>query len=171
MKSKQSLRQFQEEVVLKLKQATTGAATKVSKLGVRIGNQNWLVDLQDISEVVPVPHLVQVPLTKPWFRGVCNVRGNLFSVTEIQSFLGDDPSNLSPNHRLLLINQQFLFNSSLLVSRILGLKNTESLPCEPINDDARPWIRAEYKDADGSLWPELDVKRLVQMPEFLLLSL
>jgi len=49
----------------------------------------------------------------------------------------------------------------------LGLRNAAQL--QPRGSDAAlaPWIRAEYTDAEGRPWKELDLPTLVQQPEFL----
>ena len=38
--------------------------------------------------MIPVPPITPVPLTRPWFRGVANVRGNLYSVVDFAAFVG-----------------------------------------------------------------------------------
>ena len=75
MAKKISLREYQESVVARLQSSLAGGGGTASKLGIQAGNDLWLVDLQDASEVVAVPDLAPVPLTHYWFRGVANVRG------------------------------------------------------------------------------------------------
>ena len=55
-----------------------------------MGGDNWFVALHQVSEVIPVPPTVPVPLTQPWFRGVANVRGNLYSMVDFSAFQGGD---------------------------------------------------------------------------------
>lgn len=45
-----------------------------------------LVNLADSGEVVPLLPLTDVPLTKPWFVGMANIRGSLYSVTDFSAF-------------------------------------------------------------------------------------
>ena len=81
-----SLRDYQRELAERLRQADS--ARSASKLGVQVGAQSWLVDLVEAGEVLPVPPITAVPLTRAWFRGVANVRGNLYSVVDFAAFLG-----------------------------------------------------------------------------------
>ena len=69
--------------------------------------------------------------------------------------------------RLLLVGERFRIGSALLVDGSLGLRNAAQL--QPRGSDAAlaPWIRAEYTDAEGRPWKELDLPTLVQQPEFL----
>ena len=70
-----SLRDYQRELAERLRAADS--ARNASKLGLQVGAQRWLVDLAEASEVMPVPPITPLPLTRTWFRGVANVRGNL----------------------------------------------------------------------------------------------
>lgn len=70
-----SLREFQESLVERLNSAQRGA-TRRALLGVASGDDLWLLDLSDSGEVVPLPELTTVPLTKPWFAGITNIRGS-----------------------------------------------------------------------------------------------
>lgn len=167
-KSKLSLRQFQESVVAKLQAISQGGELKsASKLGMQVGAQYWLVDLADVGEVVPPPEIVQVPLTQPWFAGATNVRGNLYSVVDFSAFCGGEPVTAGADSRLILANAKFMVNSGLLVSRLLGLRHPDQLQPREISAAAPPWVAAEYTDADGHHWQELNFQALINDPGFL----
>jgi hypothetical protein len=57
--------------------------------------------------------------------------------------------------------------SALLVDRSLGLRSDEQLSERPRSGARPPWLRAEYDDALGDSWRELDLGQLAQDPEFL----
>ena len=61
MARRTGLREFQISVAERLRNAATRTAL-ASKLGFQVGSDNWFVALHQVSEVVPVPQLVQVPL-------------------------------------------------------------------------------------------------------------
>lgn len=167
MAKKISLREFQESVVAKLQSvASAASAPASSRLGVQVGQQNWLVDLADVSEVVPLPAMVPVPLTHSWFSGVANVRGVLYGVVDFGNFLGGEPMQSGLDSRLLLANARFAVNSGLVVNRVLGLRNPEQMQRRDAGGDVS-WVAAEYVDADGREWKELDMRRLVEDPGFL----
>ena len=168
MARKTSLRAFQEGVVAKLQAISAGSdIAPASKLGLQVGNQYWLVDLADIGEVIPPPELAPVPLTYPWFAGVANVRGNLFSVVDFSLFCGGDPVAAGTENRLLLANTKFSVNSGLLVSRVLGLRHPDQLQPRQTQGDRPPWVKAEYEDGEGHRWRELNVQALVSDQGFL----
>jgi twitching motility protein PilI len=165
MAARISLRDYQRELAARLQSAASRRAA--SKLGLQVGAENWLVDLGEAAEVVPVPPVTPVPLARPWFRGVANIRGNLYGVVDLAAFLGGAPAAGGEQSRLLLISERFRMGCGLLVDRSLGLRNPEEL--RPIAADAprAAWVRAEYGDAEGGRWKELHVAQLVQQPEFL----
>jgi twitching motility protein PilI len=163
MAAKTSLRDYQRELAERLRSAGSGATA--SKLGLQIGDEAWLVDLADAGEVIPVPAITPVPLTRPWFKGVANIRGNLYSVVDFPAFLGRTPVAVGEQARLLLVGERFRLGAALLVDRSLGLRNPAQL--KERQSEKAGWTRAEYDDSEGRHWRELDLPRLVQHPDFL----
>ena len=160
-----SLKDYQRDLALRLRAADTARAS--SKLAVQAGAEGWLVDLVEAGEVIPVPPITPVAQTRPWFKGVANVRGNLYSVVDFPAFLGGKGVTLGEQSRLLLIAQRYRAGAALLIDGSLGLRNPESWqPRQPANAPAA-WLRAEYEDEAGKVWKELDVAELVRDADFL----
>lgn len=167
MAARTSLREYQRELVERLRNAEAGAAP--SKLGVQVGAEAWLVDLAEAGEVLPVPPITPVPLTRPWFRGLANIRGNLFSVVDFPAFLGGAPAAPGPEARLLVLAERFRLGAALLVDRSLGLRNAAHLEARAA--PAPAWSRGLYADREGRQWKELDLPGLAQHPEFLAVAI
>jgi len=160
-----SLRDYQRELAERLRLADS--ARSASKLGVQVGEQNWLIDLVEAGEVIPVPPITPVPLARAWFRGVANVRGNLYSVVDFAEFLGTGVSGTGDQARLVLLGERFRSAAALLVDRSLGLRNPAELRAREPAGERPAWLRAEYQDENGSRWSELDVGALVRHEQFL----
>lgn len=172
MARKISLREFQEGVVARLQGAMEAGASSISsKLGVRVGETPWLVNLADVSEVVPLPEVVPVPLTQAWFRGVSNVRGNLYGIVDFSAFLGGEPIPPGVESRLLLINPKFSVNCGLVVNRMLGLRSPNELTPTETKEAESSWVAGEYADSAGEAWKELNMQHLVNHPDFLQVGL
>lgn len=161
MSKRLNLREFQQGLLDRL-QATDSSEARVSTLGVQIAGRNWLVEMGDIAEVLPLPRLTVVPFTKPWFRGVANVRGNLYGVIDMAAYEHSGVVSGDVNNRVLLVAGRHALNAALLVDGVLGLR------------DARTWRQSEgidkqteYHDEHGTSWRKLDVQGLVEQAEFL----
>jgi twitching motility protein PilI len=165
MAARLSLRDYQLEFSARLQRAGTDSRA-ASKLGLEAGGAAWLIDLTEAGEMLPVPPISAVPLARPWFRGVANIRGNLYTVVDFAAFLGGEATAATDQARLLLISDRFRAGCALLVGRALGLRKSDELePCARRAESR--WTRAEYTDAEGRRWSELDVPSLVRDPEFL----
>lgn len=173
MDKRPSLRQFQESLAVRLREAASEAVS-ASRLGLQSGGRHWLLKLEDAGEIVPVPELTPVPLTKPWFLGLVNVRGVLVSVVDLSLFAGGRPTLRTPEARIVLAAERWQVRAGLLVDRMLGLHAVDKMqPALP--DDAgresghpgRPWVGAELMDAAGRRWTQLELQVLVTSNEFL----
>ena len=166
MAARVSLRDYQRGLAERLRGAQAGAMA-ASRLGLQVGQDPWVVDLADAAELIPVPAITAVPLTRPWFRGVVNVRGNLYNVVDLPAFFGGAPVAAGEQARLLLLAERFLMRSALLVDRSLGLLDARELTPHADAPSASPWIRGLHADRGGRIWRELDVAQLVQHAVFL----
>jgi twitching motility protein PilI len=170
MARKTSLREFQQRVADRLRDLSS-RKTFASKLGFQIGNENWLVNLSDVSEVIPVPTFLIVPQTRAWFRGVANVRGKLYSVVDFAEFQGQEATSTANERRVILIQERILESAGFLVNRMLGLRNPENFTREDKTDALRPWVGAHYRDANGMEWRELDLRELAKTNSYLDVSI
>ena len=160
MSKRLNLREFQQNLINQL-QAKDLSVERVSTLGVQIANRNWLVEMADIDEIMPLPKLATVPFAKPWFRGVANVRGNLYGVVDMMAYEQSGVATGNSENRAMLVASRFEFNVALLVDRVLGLR------------DARTWQQTdvggqvEYHDEQGITWRKLNIESLLEQAEFL----
>lgn len=160
MSKRLSLREFQQSILDRIQQKEV-AGDRASTLGIEVGHDLWLVEMQDISEVLPIPPLTPVPLTQSWYRGVANVRGNLYSITDLAEFMGQSEISGGAQSRVLLVAQKYAINVGLLVTRVLGLRDVRGWQYEDKDGEAH------YKDEQGQMWRKLDVAQLLQQPDFL----
>ncbi len=160
-----SLREFQQELVRRLNEAAAADAPS-ARLGVQVGAELWLVRLEEAGEIIPVPPVAHVPLTQPWFRGLANIRGNLFSVIDLAAFQGREATPQTPDSRLLLVADRYNMSAALLVNRMLGLRNLQQFENHAGRAE-RAWERAHFVDKDGQVWRELGMNELVYNEEFL----
>ena len=166
MSKRASLRDFQESLANRLK-AAAGEAVPSARLSFEAGDGRWLLRLDSSGEVLTVPEVSRVPLTKEWFLGVANVRGVLYAVSDFAAFVGGPATAREAENRLILIGQPRAVNVALLVSRLAGLRNLSEL--EPIDDagGASAWAAQAWRDGEGRVWRELDCGKLLAQRDFL----
>lgn len=165
MAKKFNLREFQTALSQQL-QAAASRDNTGSRLGFRVGDVNWLVNLNDTEEVIPLPPIVKVPGTRRWFRGVANIRGNLYAVSDFADFMGQ---GVTPDHadcRLLIPHHDFGVNAALLVRCALGLKNIKRYELRS-DTAAHPWVARQYADETGAAWCDMDFGQLLGNADFL----
>jgi len=165
MAKKGSLREFQAHLATRLAGASDQSAAGL--LGVQSGADFWLLNLSDSGEIIPLTPLTAVPLTKNWFVGLANIRGNLYSVADFSAFQGKDATPQNTSSRLLLIGTRHGNNAALLVTRMLGLRNMDDLTPVAPDHDAADWASEAYVDNEGRRWKMLNVRRLLADEDFM----
>jgi len=167
---KLDLRTFQQELAARLA-SKTAAQVESSRLGFAAANRHWLIRLSDAAEVIAMPVVAPVPLTRRWFLGVANIRGNLHTVVDFAGFLGETASltrGAQGGSRLVVFGARAgEMKTAIMVERVLGLRNlTELAPASP-PDDAPLWYGQRWVDGNGAEWQEIDLPRLAREPAFL----
>ncbi|MYM23365.1 chemotaxis protein CheW [Duganella sp. FT135W] len=157
------LRQYQVQLLERMQAAKTGAAEGGRELGVMIGGRLCLLDLTQISEIVPLQATTPVPLTQDWYLGLANIRGHLTGVIDLARYQQRSAGDAAPAERRLITFAPGLgFNCALLVERVLGLRKLAEM--EAVADD-------EFRDSEGQQWLRIDLAQLVQEPRFVQVGL
>ena len=145
--------------------------TAHSRLGMQLGEDYWLLDLTDVAEVIPIPDLLRVPLTKPWYAGVANIRGNLISVIDLAAYTGAPAVVRDDKARLILVGEKHRINSGLIFSRVIGLRQFDRFEREADAAPPPPWVEGRYRDPQQQRWNALNMHGLVTHPDFLAVEL
>lgn len=160
MSKRLNLREFQQNLIDRL-QKTGSSGIRVSTLGVSISGENWLVDMEDIGEVLSLPSLTTVPFTKSWFRGVANIRGKVYCVIDLAAYRQSGAVSEDAGNRVLLVSERHVFNAALLVDRVHGLRDSRNWQAEELEG------QVGYQDESGQHWRKLDLQGLLSQAEFL----
>src|SRR3989442_15496327 len=152
--AKLNLRAFQQELATRLA-AKTAAQVEQSRLGLACADERWLIRLADAGEVIAVPQMATVPLTKPWYLGVANIRGNLYGVIDFAGFLGHPLEPVTPGAsqtRLVLFGPRVgELRAGLIVHRVLGLRNLADLSHNDTPAGAPDWYGFRRAQPDGGM--------------------
>lgn len=168
------LRQYQMQLLERVQAAKTGAAVGGSVLGVLIGQRRCLLELTQISEIVTLQAITPVPLARPWYLGLANIRGALTGVVDLAQFQGRAGGG-GADSRLVTIAPSLGFPCALRVERVLGLRKLAGMTALPADADggngAAGWCAQRYADGDAQQWDRIDLARLVREPRFLQVGL
>lgn len=175
------LRQYQVQLLERMQAARNGETAGVRELGVLIGGRYCLLALTQIGEIVVPQPLAPVPLTRDWYLGLANIRGNLTGVIDFARYrneadgMGGGPLALAAQPqpgRFITLAPRLGFHCALLAEQVLGLRQSAQMQAVADHDvthAAAPgaaWGRC-YDDADGRRWTLLDLAQMVREPRFL----
>lgn len=168
MAGRKNLREFQARLSERLRQAASGPPQS-ARLGVQIGPRRLLVDLSDAGEIVALNRTITpVPLTQEWFRGLVNLRGSLYGVSDLARFEGREPAPVTKATRLLAFSARLNLNGAIVVDRMLGLQNTAAMTEAGGGDESAPaWLGRDWVDGEGRRWTELKLEQLAGDERFL----
>lgn len=139
-------------------------------IGFRIAQNNFLIPLNEILEIFPVPEQVTpVPKSQPWVFGIANLRGEMLPLFDLKYFLSGQPTKRNKRSRIMVINHPELY-SGLLLDEVFGLKH---FPQEPNYDevtssdsDFSPYINGKITQQETH-WDVFSFNKLTADPRFL----
>jgi len=169
MASTSSLRDYQANILSRLEQAKqTGSAASTGYLGVVAGGKHLLVNMQEISETLPVLDVFPVPLVKSWFLGMTNVRGVLYAVNDLGELMEGNKTSVTTSARILLVSDAVTPHVALLVEKLVGLRKLDAMSMVKVESKKQFCLRDErYQDQDNQVWQVLDVAKLIESPQFI----
>lgn len=164
-----ALRDYQASILTRLEQAKqVGAQVSAGYLGVVSGGKNLLVNMQEISETLPMQEVFPVPLVKSWFIGMTNVRGVLYAVNDLGELMTENQSVLTANTRILLVSDAVAPHVAILVERLIGLRKPEAM--NKLKSRAKAHFcthQQRYEDNEHKLWEVLDIHKLIESQQFM----
>jgi twitching motility protein PilI len=90
-------------------------------LSFSVCGEGVLLPIGEITELVSAPAIVEIPVMKPWMRGIANIRGSLLPLTDLEGFFCNRRQSVGASTRVLVIEKE---NSrfGLLVPEVYGIK-------------------------------------------------
>ena len=159
------LREFSTQLAQRLKDAPN-LPTEPTRLAIRMGAENYLVEMGLAAEIVSLPEIARVPWTKPWYRGIANVRGRLVGVVDLQQLMGREPLPSEQALQLLVLGEGLGVAAGILITRAFGIRNLKDLEALEGSAPVVGWERSRFRDLDGITLTELDLRELAAAPAF-----
>ena len=172
MANRQAIRELQSRLADRLQVARTQGVAP-SWLAVEAGGNKYLFPMTQAGEIFPWVATQTVPYTQNWFLGVSNLRGGLFGVVDLASYVtGQPPSAKSElarkESRLVALNSALETNCALLIDRLAGLRNQSAFAgFSAKSPEAPDFFGNRYIDQNGAAWQEINLQALAQQAHFL----
>lgn len=145
-------------------------------LAVEAGEKKYLFSLAQSGEIFPWVGIQPVSYTQDWFVGVANLRGGLFGVVDLASYVSG-VAPLSKNElahsdsRLVSLNSAFEVNCVLLIDKLAGLRKQDAfIDFSEKAPDAPEFFGNQYVDLNGASWQEINLQLLAQQVHFLTIA-
>ena len=148
------------------KQETSG---EWSGIAFRIGNTSLVTPLGEVTEILEFPELTVVPMTRPWVRGIANIRGSLLPVIDLTGYLNGFATKVTTKTRVLVIDYNDVF-TGLVVDEVLGMKhfmNDEYVNGEGVVEEfLKPYTQNGFQRSER-YWNLFSLHALAESPQFL----
>lgn len=175
MANREALRELQSRLATRLQAART-EGVQSAWLAVEAAGRKYLFPLTQSGEIFPYAATQAVPYTQGWFLGVANLRGGLYGVVDLASYVsGQLPQQRSDagraESRLVALNALLDINCALLIDRLAGLRSMDSFTASSAAPEGAPdYFGSGYTDASGAYWQEINLQALSQQQQFLSIS-
>jgi len=175
MSNREALRELQTRLASRL-QAARAESVSASWLAVKAGQANYLFPLAQAGQIFPLANVQRVPYARPWFMGVVNLRGGLYGVVDLASFMGDGSAPERTEQSLaqasvITFNAALELNCALMVDDLAGLRKREAFSDAVAPPEGSPvYFGGRFTDLNGVRWQEINLQSLSQLPEFISIS-
>ena len=175
MANREALRELQTRLASRLQTARSDGVS-AAWLAVRVGDANCLFPLAQAGEIFPLTSIQLVPYARPWFMGVVNLRGALYSVVDLATFMGTGVDQIRSEQSLseasvITFNAALELNCALMVGSLAGLRKRDAFSEAVAPPAGSPvYFGGRFTDLNGMHWQEINLQSLSQLSEFLSIS-
>lgn len=139
------------------------STTSVQYIVVKIGNEQYGIDIKYIDNIVRSQNITRVPKTQSYYKGVINLRGEICPIMSMRLKLGLEPDELTDKTRFIIVKVEGLdWCYSRPVKEVVTLEeeDIERISRSTNDDAAANYINAIGKK-DGELISLLDIVSLI----------
>ena len=152
------------EEVKKIENTAEESDTLVQYIVVKIGNEQYGINIQYIDNIVRSQKITRVPKTQKYYKGVINLRGEIIPVMSIRLKLGLEDDVFTDKTRIIIVKVENATIGVILdqVKEVVTLdeENTEKIT-RTANDDAAAGYISGIGKSKGELISLLDIVGVV----------
>ena len=152
------------EEVKKIENTAEESDTLVQYIVVKIGNEQYGINIQYIDNIVRSQKITRVPKTQKYYKGVINPRGEIIPVMSIRLKLGLEDDVFTDKTRIIIVKVE---NATIgvIVDQVKEVVTLDEESTEKItrtaNDDAAAGYISGIGKSKGELISLLDIVGVV----------
>lgn len=106
----------------------------------KLNSEYYGLDIKYVENIEKNLTITRVPNSKPYVKGIINLRGNVIPVIDLRLRYGIEPKEYSEESRIIIVNYE-----SYQIGMIVD-SSSETLQLEEENIDASPNIRSSSEE-------------------------
>jgi twitching motility protein PilI len=126
------------------------------------------LDMEYISEVLPLPPSTRLPGVRNWVVGIANLRGQILPLIDFGALLDQSPAISQPLHRVLVVRNDTA-ELGLVVDRVVGMKQVDDTSStgeiSGFADFVQPYCSGNI-NVDGESFALLDLAKVFNSAKF-----
>ena len=97
---------------------------------ISVGIENYGVNILDIDSIIRLKKITRIPKTKPYYKGVINLRGEILPVMSIKKRFGIDNEDYTDKSRIIIIKDDQDEKTGIIVDEV---KDVVNIPEEDVD--------------------------------------
>lgn len=134
-------------------------------LCVRLGEEFYAIGILNVLEVIRVSRLTYLPSSPSYIAGICNLRGNIISVTDPAKLFGLEGEKTLTHQSRIVVVAHGKIETGLLVNEVLFVQEVKESSIEPplstVDGENSRYMKGEFKHG-GRLFTVLDSLALLE---------
>lgn len=128
--------------------------TAIQYIVVKIGNEQYGIDINYIDNIVKIQEITRVPKTQAYYKGVINLRGEIIPVMSMRLKLGLEPDEFTNQTRIIIVKLEGA-TIGVIVDQVREVVTLEKCDTEKVNKTSSNDAAAGYINGIGKSNDEL----------------
>lgn len=132
---------------------------------VRLGEEQYGIDIQYVDNIVRMQHITRVPNVQEYLKGVINLRGEVIPVMSIRVKMELPEDEYTRSTRIIILKLEQQGSMGVIVDEVKEVVTLQNSQIEKVAYDSKEekanFIYAIGKDANGGLISLLDLKTVI----------
>ncbi len=109
------------------KRSRTRTENAIRYIAFEVGEQRFGIPLKSVQEIDRCGKITVLPRTPDWLRGITNLRGKIFSVTDFRKLLNLNDERPATGEKIIVVkSNRWETRTAILVDRVLGIRSLGS---------------------------------------------